>query len=109
MTKKQIEIKTYISKLTKGLVVLQPYQTERIIEIANSIVFDETLYKVSLYKRSYLTDGFELIRTSIETEETVFAVIKNHTRDVKGFYRWDIMFPTGEVLKQIFSINSQLF
>lgn len=106
MTPNQEKIKSYIYKITKGLVNLKQEHLEMIIKLA---VSKDDGYAAVLFRKDYQKDIWEKIRTVKTSKDEVDEAIKKNGTGSNGFYRWDIYNPADECVNQIFSINSQLF
>lgn len=107
-SKKHKKIKDYIYNLTGQLIYLKDEHIDKIIEIATG---PEEIYRAVFHKKNYVTNEFELIRTTKTNKERVNEVLKEYSSkaSLNGFYRWDIYTPEGTLLKQIFCISSNLF
>lgn len=114
MNKIQAAIKQYVYDRTRGLVSLKLSDIEMIIQIASGgemPAYTGPVYRAVLYKKNFVTDTFEVNRTvtGIGEEEALKKISLYKDKGVAGFYRWDVFGPDGDIVAQLFSVNSFLF
>lgn len=108
MNKRQTKIRNYVRAATKGVVTLKEKHIDEIIKIAN---LPDDSYKVILYKKNFITEAFDIMKTTMVSEEKVQKVLKSveSRQSVNGFYRYDVFNEDSVLIKQIYSVNSLLF
>lgn len=107
MTNKQQAIQDYITSITRGIVCLKVNHLNKIIELA--MLPDQEVLIAKLYKKNFIVEEFELVRTKETTYKHLEKILNQYgTTSVVGFYRWDI-YRDDKLLNQIFTISSNLF
>jgi hypothetical protein len=108
MNKRQTKIRDYVRSLTRGIVSLKESHINEIMKIAGT---PDDNFKVILYKKNFVTEAFDVMKTKMVSEEKVQKVLKSveSRQSVNGFYRYDVFNEESVLIKQIYSVNSLLF
>lgn len=100
-------VQRYVSKVTNGIIILQDHH---IIEIFNIMVNNaDKIHSVTINRYNGLTHNYEPLRTIPTSLKAVEIVKEKLLRPWKGFYRYDIIDPDGQVLECLYSLNPSLF